>query len=152
MYLREKSMVMPSFYKEAPVGDYPLYIFLALQGTVYYIDEFMSVHRLGIGGSWNSKMEESINRREQYREQSINMLKMVDEYTNYIHSDVINKRILNIQFNSMIDQRNFNEIKNSKYKIIYDNLGTRGKIKIYIKQYLPWMIKFWKSIKKRYMS
>jgi glycosyltransferase involved in cell wall biosynthesis len=152
MYQKEKTEVMPSFYKEAPVEDYPLYIFLSFKGMVYYIDHFMSVHRLGSGGSWNTRMEESIDKREEYREQTIRMLKIVDKYSNYIYTEAIKERILNIQFNSILDKRRLDEINNEKYKTIYNNLGIIGKTKICIKQYFPWILKAWKKTKRLFIS
>ncbi|WP_205419102.1 hypothetical protein, partial [Klebsiella pneumoniae] len=46
----------PKLFESAPVGDYPLTIYLAHQGTVYYIDEYMSAYRVGDPSSWTERI------------------------------------------------------------------------------------------------
>ena len=41
---------------EQNVGDYPLQLFLALSGNVYYFDKMMSVYRTNVSNSWSQKM------------------------------------------------------------------------------------------------
>ena len=48
---------LPEFYRKSPVGDIPLQIILASKGFAYYIDEYMSVYRVGVGSSWTTSMQ-----------------------------------------------------------------------------------------------
>ena len=42
---------------EAPVGDYPLTIYLSLCGNVYFMNDYMSVYRINAQGSWSNNMK-----------------------------------------------------------------------------------------------
>ena len=102
MYPRYLGIKMPDFYNNAPIGDYPLAIYLALQGKVYYIDEFMSAYRIMSKGSWSEKMKEaSTEKRINHINKIENMLIEVDEYSNYKYTPVIEKHIIENRFNLM---------------------------------------------------
>jgi glycosyltransferase involved in cell wall biosynthesis len=139
----------PYFYEIAPVGDYPLIIYLALQGTVYYIDEFMSAYRVGVKDSWSSRMSLSIERRIVHYNKIIDMLDEINRYTEYKYDNAIKKTKKRDHFNLMLDQGMFKEAKEVEFKEIYSSLDIRKKIKIFIKQYCPSIAKFLINIKKK---
>ena len=66
MYLREKNLNIPEFYKNAPIDDYPLVIYMSLKGKVFYINEFMSAYRAGVPGSWTLEMTYDIEKSRKY--------------------------------------------------------------------------------------
>lgn len=94
------SDMRPEFFdKPKNIGDYPLGIYLTLKGKVRYLPDTMSVYRFGTPGSWSSSMQDT--RRFVETEYSlIDMLKSVDEYTNFHYhatiQPVIEKRYLKI--------------------------------------------------------
>jgi hypothetical protein len=140
----------PDFYEKAPVGDYPLAIYLALQGTVYYIDEFMSVYRVGVKGSWTSRMSSaSIERGVALVDAIANMLDEINRYTEYKYDNAIKKTKKCNHFNLMLDQGMFKEAKEGEFKEIYSALDIKSKTKIFIKQYCPSIAKFLTNIKKK---
>lgn len=47
----------PSYCKNSAVGDYPLQIFCALKGKVYYLDEPMVVYRIDNPQSWMGRQD-----------------------------------------------------------------------------------------------
>lgn len=49
-YLRNSEK--PEFWKASPAGDWPLTLYLAINGKVGYINEIMSVYRINSVGSW----------------------------------------------------------------------------------------------------
>jgi len=138
----------PDFYKKAPVGDYPLSIYLALQGTVYYIDEFMSAYRVGLKGSWTSRFLSSIERRVAYWDKIVDMLNEINRYSEYKYDITIKKQIQNIKFNLMIEQRRFKEAKEGEFKETYSALDIKNKTKIFIRQYCPSIAKVLINIKR----
>lgn len=90
MFVKEVGEKRPDFYhKTAPVGDYPLMIFLALKGTVFYIDEFMSAYRLAAKGSWTSREFSTIDIKTKHFNRTAAMLDGVNEYTNFKYNQVI---------------------------------------------------------------
>lgn len=140
----------PDFYENAPVSDYPLAIYLALQGTVYYIDEFMSAYRVGVKDSWSSRMSSSIERCVAHYNKTMDMFDEINRYTEYKYDNVIKKSKKRNHFNLMLDQGMFKEAKEGEFKEIYSVLDIKTKIKIFIKQYCPSIAKFLINIKKKY--
>ncbi|MEY0330985.1 glycosyltransferase [Providencia rettgeri] len=63
MFFRTKMLVngLPLFYKHAPVGDFPLEVYLGLN-NIFYISDIMSVYRLSyINNSWSAQTLNDIN-------------------------------------------------------------------------------------------
>lgn len=151
LYRKEVMDNPPDFYLNAPVGDYPLQIFSSTQDYAYYINEFMSVHRVEVEGSWSSRLISEKNKEKKiinlYR-RLINMLKEFNEYSNGRYSNAINKKILNNEFEILIIEKKIKQLKMPKYKKIYDFLGLKEKTKIWINCYLPNTYKKLLNIKK----
>lgn len=141
----------PDFYEKAPVavGDYPLAIYLALQGTVYYIDEFMSAYRVGLKGSWTNRFYSSIERRVAHWNKIIDMLNEINRYSEYKYDSTIKKYIQNRKFNLMLDQGKFKEAKEGEFKETYSALDIKSKTIIFIKQYFPSIAKVLINIKRK---
>lgn len=70
----------PLFMQISPVGDYPLAIYMALKGYVFYMDEMMSAYRVGISGSWTNSMIYDTKKATLYYTR---MEQMMDELNNY---------------------------------------------------------------------
>jgi glycosyltransferase involved in cell wall biosynthesis len=139
----------PYFYEIAPVGDYPLIIYLALQGKVYYIDEFMSAYRIDVKDSWSSRMSSSIERRIAVYNKTIDMLDEINRYTEYKYDNTIKKTKKRNHFNILLDQGMFKEAKEVEFKEIYSSLDIRKKIKIFIQQYCPNIARVLINIKRK---
>ncbi len=152
MYPRKFGLSLPAFYENAPVGDYPLAIYLALQGTVYYIDEYMSVYRVGVSGSWTSRMNQDKQKNLEHQELIIKMLKEIDEYSNYFYTSTINKLILKKQFELNVFKGDFDCIKKGKYKTIYNSLHIKDKTKILLKQYCPALVEVIRTARRKYRA
>lgn len=127
----------PDFYENALVDDYPLAIYLALQGAVYYIDEFMSAYRVGVKNSWTSKYLSSIERRAAHWDMIVDMLNEINRYSEYKYDIAIKEHIQNIKFNLMLWQGKFKEAKRGDFKETYSALDIISKTIIFIRQYCP---------------
>jgi glycosyltransferase involved in cell wall biosynthesis len=66
---REIALDPPLWYREAPVGDYPLALRAALRGKIAYLDRTMSVYRTNVPHSWTQRYVPDINSRMQYARQ-----------------------------------------------------------------------------------
>jgi glycosyltransferase involved in cell wall biosynthesis len=130
----------PDFYFNAPVGDYPLQILCSTKDYAYYINKFMSVYRVGVEGSWSSRMNSEKNREEKYinlYKRTIEMLNEFNEYSNEKYSNAIDKKILDDEFKVLKLEKKIKQLQMPKYKSIYDYLGMKEKIKIYANCYFP---------------
>ncbi|MFZ3129536.1 MAG: glycosyltransferase family 2 protein [Desulfosporosinus sp.] len=142
----------PDFYNNAPIGDYPSAIYLALQGTVYYIDEFMSAYRVGVPGSWTNKISsESVEKRVRFHSELIDMLDEINRYTKYKYDHAIIKTKKYHQFYSLIFQGRFTEAKEVEFEEIYSALYTSTKIRLFLEQYFPGIAKILIKVKRNFL-
>jgi Glycosyltransferases involved in cell wall biogenesis len=124
---------LPNFYNEAPVGDYPLVIYLALRGTVYYMDAFMSVYRINTPESWTNS-NKSYDKQKKLYSEIARMLDEVNRYSDYEYDQTIEKTKLRDYFNLLITLGLYRDAKKEE---MYCSLHLKEKLKILIKQYLP---------------
>lgn len=66
LYRHRLFEMLPAWYLEMPIGDWPLHILNAQYGKIGYLPEVMAVYRLHAGGSWSS-MDEGAQRRKEIR-------------------------------------------------------------------------------------
>jgi glycosyltransferase involved in cell wall biosynthesis len=128
----------PKFFENAPIGDYPLAIYLAMHGTVYYIDEFMSAYRVGAKGSWSESISKNIENRVVYTKKRADMLNEINKYSEYKHDIAINKAIQLNNLSLLLAKGLFEDAKKEE---IYRTLDGKNKAKIFIKQYFPGIAK-----------
>lgn len=134
-YLSALTTELPDFFEKAPVGDYPLMIFLALCGKVYYIDKFFSVYRKGVKGSWTSHISSDVEKLARHYDRVLEMLNEVNQYTNYRYRTTIVKREKYLKFSLLTKINRRNIFKEVKLKNYYLSLDIKSKIKIFIKQF-----------------
>lgn len=138
MYPAESDKYRPSYFDKSPIGDYPLYIYLATKGTVYYIDEFMSAYRTGVPDSWTSR-NSSIDKQISHFGQVEVLLNEINKSTEYQYDQVIKNVILNNNFRLALAQSKYHELKAAKYRQLYLRLNKRAKLVIFIKEYCPFI-------------
>ncbi|MDY0235313.1 MAG: glycosyltransferase [Gudongella sp.] len=110
---------LPDFYYSAPVGDYPLQIYLSLLGEVYYLDEVMSAYRINAINSWTNEIVFNDFRIIEHTKRIIFMFNEINKFTKGKYSYTIGQCILvNMLYISLI--------KNDKVKI----KGIRSQINI----------------------
>lgn len=148
MYPRKLDLNKPDFYKKAPVTDYPLVIYLALSGEVFYIDKFMAVYRKGVAGSWTTTEQSSIEKIITHIKNTEIMLDNLNRFTEYKYDEAINYKKNFNQFKIMVAQERFEELKQGEFKKVYNKLKTKEKTKLLIKQYFPDAVRIYKSIKR----
>ena len=149
VYRRKESEILPDFYNNASVGDYPLTIFLSIIGKVYYMDEFMSTYRTNIVGSWTNRNLTDVDKTIKHYYKINKMLDEVNNYTQKKYEPTIKNTKLRNEFKIFMIQENYKKIKSGELKKIYDNLRKSEKIIISIKQYLPFVVKLKRLIKRK---
>lgn len=149
LYKREKMSQRPKFYDISPVGDYPMMIFLALQGTVYYIDDFMSAYRIGLTNSWTTRTFSDAEQTMKHYERTMEMLDELNRFTNYAYNDVIEKRKNQVLFNIHIVQNRFDIIKNPEFSEYFNQLDIFQKAKLHVRQHYPKAYIFLQGLKRK---
>lgn len=150
MYPRALDLDKPEFYKKAPVTDYPLAIYLALNGSVYYIDEYMAAYRKGVSGSWTTTEQSSLEKIIIHVKNTEKMLDHLNQYTKYEFDQAINNKKNINQFKIHIAKEQYHVLKEDKYKQILKRMGKKEKTKLLIKRYFPQTVKIYKRFRKKY--
>ncbi len=130
----------PDFYLNAPVGDYPLQILTSTYDYAYYINKVMSAYRVGVKGSWTTRMSFTKDKDAKYinlNKRIIAMLNEFNEYSNRKYSNAVDKKIIKSEFKILKLEKKVKELQLPKYKSIYDCLGMKEKAKIYVNCYFP---------------
>lgn len=140
----------PEFFKKRSLGDYPIALFMASQGTVYYLDEVMAVYRYKFPGSWTS-MHLSTNEGEIInREKDIVMLRDLNEYTGYAYNSTISRVILDkrIEISQFKNERL--DLKEPENYDLYKDLDMKNKLKFLFRLRFPKAHKIALKFKKKY--
>jgi glycosyltransferase involved in cell wall biosynthesis len=147
LYRTDLVLTRPRFFELSPVGDYPLMILLALQGSVYYMDTYMSAYRVGIEGSWSERTYSNPEKTIRHFERTLEMLEELNQYSNHQYVEAIDIRKNQILFNLNLVQNKFEELKSSKFKPYYSQLSLFEKLSILIRQHFPGVYKKLKQLK-----
>lgn len=137
LFPKKEIKEMPQWYFDAPVGDYPLQVFLASKGYAYYIDEIMSSYRANVNGSWSNRVYYSLDGRVNHYSKISDMLDGINEYTKYKYNKEIDIRkksnlkdlILYISYIA-IREGKFEKLNNSTFKRFYNELSKQEKIEL----------------------
>lgn len=123
----------PEFYtKPKKVEDYPLAIYLTLNGKVRYIPDEMSVYRLGTPGSWTKSIEDLKKYREMHFS-IIEMLKSVDEYSNCRYHSLIERIIDNRLMLILKKETDISILMKKDMRDFWKRQDLIDKIKIFVK-------------------
>jgi glycosyltransferase involved in cell wall biosynthesis len=141
----------PDFFNNAPVGDYPLAVYLALQGTVYYIDEFMSSYRVNVKGSWTNTILSNSEKAIAHHKKGIDMLDKINLYTGYKYNNTIHnvkkRKLFKLLFTIKLAHGKFKEVNEREFKEFYSVLDTKSKTIIRLAEYFPYILNILRKIK-----
>ncbi|MGX8832903.1 glycosyltransferase family 2 protein [Amedibacillus sp. YH-ame6] len=121
MFRREFLFNRPKFFeieKKIGIGDYPLAIYLSLNGKIRFIDKNMSVYTIMAKGSWSEKNVNKENILKVY-EKKIEMLTDVNRYSKFMYEELIQKVILQNDYKKNELLGNYNMLRSKKYKGIW---------------------------------
>lgn len=131
---------IPDFVLNAHVGDYPLQMWLSSIGYAYYLDDFMSIYRMGAAGSWTVQQNSGNDRVKKIvdtKMADIDLLNKFNEYSNFKYEKSIEKTIMKREFEILLAQNRIKEIKSSKYKVFFESMDYAQIIKVYTKYFFP---------------
>lgn len=122
----------PIFRKVAPVGDFPMLLYFASNGGIYYYNEIMSNRRLNSIGSWTWRMNDPDHRKaiQMRKDFSKKIRMMIDEFNIYSNR----KYTDDLQFYVELHQRTtkgwridefFFLINNRDYKELFESFSEK---------------------------
>lgn len=148
VYRKPERNRMAQFVYDAPVGDYPLAIYLGLSGKVFYLNTVMSNYRGAVEGSWSTRKFKNKETRKLHFEKIEIMLEDIDLYTKGAYSKIIKKTIVKNKFNLAIEQGDFSLIREGELGSFYDELSKIAKIKLFYRRKFPKLYSFLNKVRK----
>ncbi len=145
VYRRELAISRPAFYYNSPVGDYPLIVFLALQGSVYYLDERLSAYRVNVKGSWTDRLSRDRPKMADVYLRRCNMLDELNRYTGKKYENSIRKTKHKNQFKYLLEQGDYPKILEE-----FDSLDRTSKMRMALRRCSPSLyerlLRIWKAL------
>lgn len=149
MFFRSRDVKsLPTYYREATVGDLPFKLYLLSKGNAYYIDEVMSFYRHNAKGSWTSFEKEDSKVLKKNRLMEIRVYELFNKETNNKYAYLVDEKIRTKKFAYYLKDNNLKELKKEEYKDLYNKLSSGEKIKLQLKN-LPWLYDIYTKIKYR---
>lgn len=145
--IKDKLDRMPSFYIKSPVGDVPLMLLAATEGSLIYIDEEMSCYRKGSIGSWTSR--NTTEREIRVLNACSEMYREYNKYTDYEYSNYIDELLLENEYYSKLKQHEIKPLFSSRYKKVREKTGTKEKAFLLMSCLFPSLMDKYKEKKKR---
>lgn len=141
----------PDFCRAIPgLGDYPLAIYLCLEGKVYFDKQEMSVYRQASSAhSWTARVMQGESVKEKVadlRTKEIKMLEMADKYSTYKYHEIFDKGIARKLF--MLKDHKFdkNLYRDRYQRIIFLEHSFKDRCYILISVYCPWIIALYRQL------
>ena len=139
LFKTEFAQNLPFYYYSAPVGDYPLRIYLSTRGDIYHISKVMAVYRLGIESSWSTTKRKDKKAIAVFLEELIKMFDDIDEATNYKYNTQIKVRKTALEYNVHYNRNDLFRMQENRFKEHYRKLKFKTKVLIFAKRYLPFI-------------
>lgn len=146
VFRKKDALGFPDFLKRAPVGDYPLAVYLSLCGRVYYMDETMSVYRKNVKGSW-SERHGNAELDLPFLKAMETMFQELDQYTEYKYSPVISESMASIRFWVFSKSGCVKKMKEEPYREWYRSCRASWKARIFLCSCAPGLYRFLAEIK-----
>jgi glycosyltransferase involved in cell wall biosynthesis len=128
------------------IGDYPLSIFLALHGGIYYMNRAMSVYRcFSSGDSWTLTIKQHPELAVKHNEEMVKLLELTDKITDHKYADIIEDRITAHRYDSLMNQNSKAIFKDKRYAKFFAAESTYMKCLLIAKAYCP--AGLWKLVK-----
>lgn len=133
---------MPAFFKKLDVGDYPIRVYNAISGGVYYMNTVMSCYRRYSSGSWTSQMTGDKEKFLSHVGKMIEFANELDKYTDNKYHDSILRRIDYCQFLIFVRNKDFIRAFKTSY---FKNKQNKEKLITAVQYITP---KFWYFLQK----
>lgn len=118
------------------VGDYPLSVYLAISGKVYYFKDIMSTYRMSTKDSWTATVKNNKSKFLVVKEQAIEMLKEANAYSKYKYDNEFKRAILWQKYEAALLNSNSKYPLMNYFKVI-QNESVKTKVKIFLQLYVP---------------
>ena len=117
MYRKELDERRPDFcFVTRQVADYPFAIYLALSGSIYFLNDVMSVYRMYTEGSWTVYNASKPN--IEHRKDMIKMWMLADKYSDFKYHKLWKNEILNFEYYIWKHTKEFSILGNKHFWLL----------------------------------
>lgn len=140
MYRSELSTLEHPPFRQFLSLDYTLQIHGSLRGGMLYLKDNMSAYRWLAVGSWTKRMQGAKDKQQAFFKKKQEMLLQLDKDTDFIYKDTIRQRLRQNEFMQLLNDEKYRTIFSSEYKDLYKKIKFKGRLKIRLKAYFPFLI------------
>ena len=130
---------LPAFMdKLGEVGDYPLSIFLALEGGIYYLNRTMSVYRwYSSPASWTCRVTTDPDKKREHWQAMLVMLRSLDDYTHGSYHELIDAEMVKYEYAIKRQLGDRAVYRDPKFERYWKSDSWYGRIRYRIKVWIP---------------
>lgn len=130
---------LPSYYVDCPVGDIPLQLMAAAEGYCYYMNQDMSVYRVGVAASWTvqEKTGDYVEKQRQYCESMKRTYQAFDKATDRRFHQEVKRAARRIWYLTKVNTRCYSVVTNKKYRDYFRELTWRTRFYICLELRFP---------------
>ncbi|WP_099467024.1 glycosyltransferase [Konateibacter massiliensis] len=148
LFLRRSCFsTVSKFYLGAPIEDEPIKLLCLSRGKGFYMNSLMCVYRKNHPGSWNKVVKHDKEKRLEHHRAKVKMYQEFNDDTNGKYYKSIEDAIILEEFNIIMTNQTYGELRSDKYKNIVNALNTKARIRLSIAARIP---KVYKTILKIY--
>lgn len=133
MFYRKDQSKMPDFFRNCPVGDRPLRLWLLSKGDIYYFANPMIMYREQSNGSFGQRACSSVKYAKEIYDGMIAFYNNYNEFTKYKYNKEIQYLKSQDEYNFYIRTKQIKESMNTMY---FKNLPLTIKLKRRIKYWI----------------
>lgn len=133
MFYRKDQSKMPDFFRNCPVGDRPLRLWLLSNGDIYYFANPMIMYREQSNGSFGQRVCSSVKYAKEIYDGMIAFYNNYNEFTKYKYNKEIQYLKSQDEYNFYIRTKQIKESMNTMY---FKNLPLTIKLKRRIKYWI----------------
>ena len=132
MFRSEIIRKLPKYYVNCPVGDTPLQLMAAATGYGYYMDQDMSVYRLGAAVSWTSqgKLGDYEAKQERYCRQMEETFTEFDRVTGGRFHKEAERAARRIWYLTKVNTKKYDVVMDKQYRDFFKELTPRTRFYI----------------------
>lgn len=138
---------LPSYFNDFSI-DYLWQIYLSSCGRTYCFNDIMSAYRVSVENSWTDRMQKNLNKVVELNKKIIKKLKQIDTELNNKYKDVIKNKIIEIEFENILINKEYEKLKMDTYRLYIKKLPLFSRIKVFLKVHFPNTFKILKMILK----
>lgn len=137
---------IPEYFINAPVEDDPLQLICLSKGYAYYMNEFMSVYRKNVAGSWNERIKKNPEKRLIHYTQKIKMYKEFNKFTCEKYNSSVEEAIAIEELNIVLTNQDYKLLRERKFQTYINRLPFKTKVRLKFMEKFPKTYKLLRDI------